>query len=321
MLPLTIYTLIQNDEKTISATLESLKPLQAEIIALDSGSTDGSIRECHRHRVRVMPAREKDRSKAKNNALANPSNPWQMYIDPWETVIANHQDVIKAVTGPPKTYSVQIIQGDILSKQTRLWHRETKAKFTNPVFETVQSTTSDQLNTILAADPPDRSEQKLTLVEDWQKTNPTSNEPYYYRSCLHLERREYDQFISSANHYLFREARMVLPAIMTRYYLGMVNCYIKNNAEVAIQNLMVCLTVNPMMAEFWCLLGDVYYYIVKQYGKALGLYENAKVLGSRRLKTDTWPLQISKYGEYPDKMIESCRGLVKNAHSFASVTK
>jgi tetratricopeptide (TPR) repeat protein len=59
------------------------------------------------------------------------------------------------------------------------------------------------------------------------------------------------------------------------------------------------------MSEFWCLLGDCYY-AIKDYEKSKSFYENALILGNKRLKNDGWPLEISKYKDYPQKMIESC---------------
>ena len=309
MLPLTVHFPIQNDEATLPATLESLRPLNAEIIAIDTGSTDSSARICRSHGVKVVVAKSADRSSIRNSVPT--TNQWHLALEPWE-ILLSPTEVYKAVTGDPKAYFVQIVQGDILSKSVRLWHSSTGCRFVNPVFESITRPNADHLNVVLLSDPPSRPDCKLQQVEMWQKSMPAAHEPWYYKACVHLERREYDQFVSAAAPLLFPETEPTLPAGMTKYHLAMVNCYIKKNPEEAVKNLLVCLAVNPLMAEFWCMLGDVYYYLVKQYDKAKGFYENAKILGARRLKTDTWPLQISKYGEYPDKMLESCRAMVKN---------
>ncbi len=80
---------------------------------------------------------------------------------------------------------------------------------------------------------------------------------------------------------------------------------------------MVCLAKKPTMAEFWCLLGDVYY-DAKDYDKAKEFYENAVILGSRRLKDDGWPMEISKYKEYPQKMIEACKKIKTSSKLYAA---
>ena len=65
------------------------------------------------------------------------------------------------------------------------------------------------------------------------------------------------------------------------------------------------------MAEFWCLLGDIFYKI-KQYDKAVEFYDNARIIGQRRLMDSDWPMEISKYSSYPEKMIESSKEIIKN---------
>jgi hypothetical protein len=69
------------------------------------------------------------------------------------------------------------------------------------------------------------------------------------------------------------------------------------------------------MAEFWCLLGDIYRKLHK-YEKAWIFYDNAIVLGGKRLKTDVWPMEIKKYKDYPVKMKESCQETMKNSQVF-----
>jgi hypothetical protein len=74
--------------------------------------------------------------------------------------------------------------------------------------------------------------------------------------------------------------------------------------------MIICLSANVLMAEFWCLLGDAFYKLNK-YAKAYSLYENAIILGERRLKSDPWPMDIPKYKSYPRKMIQSCKELLE----------
>lgn len=108
-----------------------------------------------------------------------------------------------------------------------------------------------------------------------------------------------------------------MSAIMTNYYCSMVQCYIKKNYQEATRFLIPCLAVRPAMAEFWCLLGDIYY-ADNQNQKAKCFYENASILGTRRLKNDGWPMEISKYKTYPEKMIEACdkmQELLKTYHA------
>jgi len=86
-------------------------------------------------------------------------------------------------------------------------------------------------------------------------------------------------------------------------YLGDLN--------TAIKHILSCIATNPLMAEFWCLLGDIHYKL-KSHIRAAAFYENAIILGEQRLKSDSWPIQISKYKEYPDRMMEKCKNYLEN---------
>jgi tetratricopeptide (TPR) repeat protein len=94
--------------------------------------------------------------------------------------------------------------------------------------------------------------------------------------------------------------------------MATVYCYVLKDQRKALELLMYCFAEKPLMAEFWCLLGDIYYE-ADEYGKAKCFYENAKILGSRRLNSDEWPFDISKYKDYPDKMIASCDEVISKA--------
>jgi len=103
---------------------------------------------------------------------------------------------------------------------------------------------------------------------------------------------------------------------MIRYYLALAYLIHHRKVKPALQNINLCLCAHPLMAEFWCLIGDVYYHLLKRFDYAKDFYENAIILGARRLKKDKWPMDISKYESYPKKMIESCDQITSNFSHF-----
>ena len=148
----------------------------------------------------------------------------------------------------------------------------------------------------------------------WQKINPTTADSYYYESMIHLSKFRYDEFLRSANHFLFLSRETTMPVILTRYYMAM--AYVaKKNPHEAFANLIICLSAKPLMAEFWCLLGDIYYFLQRDFNKAFWFYKAAIALGSRRNIGDTWPVQLSKYNDYPLRMIESCK-MIGETHTI-----
>ena len=104
---------------------------------------------------------------------------------------------------------------------------------------------------------------------------------------------------------------------MLRYYASMVNCYVNKDYHSAVSHLIVCIEEKPLMAEFWCMLGDIYF-AIRDYGRAKSFYENGMIFGSKRNKADDWPLEISKYKEYPEKMLNACDSAVSSLYFPAS---
>ena len=101
-----------------------------------------------------------------------------------------------------------------------------------------------------------------------------------------------------------------------KYYAALIYLHLKD-LNKAIFHIAGCIAVCPLMAEYWCLLGDIHYQ-ANDYSKALAFYENGVILGSRRPNMDEWPVEISKYQEYPDKMIKSCQTMLKDSKDYGS---
>ena len=315
--PLTIQMIIRNNEATVEHTLESILPLNAEILAVDIGCRDSTSQKCLACGAKVikLPLND-DLSKVRNEATKTASNKWNFYIEPWETILNGHEAIKEVIGGPPAAYKVTIIQGDVITKQTRLWHKDMGLKFTNPVFERLPET-DRELPVYIAVGPSNNSNFTLELADKWSTRCPLASEPIYYKACAYLGDKNWFTFLNLANLYLYMEKSDVMSIFMTHYYVAMVNCYIVKDYKKSVQSLMVCLAKKPTMAEFWCLLGDVYY-DAKDYDKAKEFYENAIILGSRRLKDDGWPMEISKYKEYPQKMIEVCKKIKTSSKVYVT---
>ncbi len=291
--------MIQNNEKIIRQTLESVKQLKAEIIISDAGCHDKTVKICEEYghkpiRVSIHP----DRSKARNEIISISKTEWQMFIEPGE-VIASGIECLQNI-GDKKAYRVEIMQDDIITKQIRLFKKD--MKFVNPVFEKIDCTNPGHLPIILWRNYPEENKEKL--LEAWRKKDPLAVEPYYYQACTCLKKKNYKDFMTLADYYLFNRGDKV-SSTMLRYYLGIVNCLITNDLDAATRNAIICLKENVLMAEFWCLLGDIFCK-AREFNKAKAFYENALALGGFRLRNDEYPVHIIKYDSYPKNMIKFC---------------
>jgi tetratricopeptide (TPR) repeat protein len=238
----------------------------------------------------------------------NISTCWNVALEPWETIVAGQGLLLKTIqSSAPNVYKIMINNGDVITKEARLWHKDKKVNWVNPVFETIQNSDQSTVLPVVISSSPKQSyvQEDLEQVIQWRNTNPLTTEPIYYESLLLMMMGKYDEFIQKANNYLFNCNKMTNKVIMMRYYLASIFCHVKRSPKQSLENLLIPLSLKPLMAEFWCLLGDIYHFISGDYKKAGMFYRNAMVMGKERSTTDHLPIQISKYEKYPKLMLES----------------
>jgi glycosyltransferase involved in cell wall biosynthesis len=85
-LPLSISIVCRNNQATIGRTLASVAGLAAEIVAVDSGSTDGTLELLARHGARVIPTQWKGYVATKQMALESCTQPWVLALDSDESL-------------------------------------------------------------------------------------------------------------------------------------------------------------------------------------------------------------------------------------------
>jgi tetratricopeptide (TPR) repeat protein len=206
----------------------------------------------------------------------------------------------------------QIFQKNFISKEIRLWNNNSGLKFVNPIFETLYDDNTCFNKDIIIYSNNHKESNQLDIIKQWKKNYPLLFEPYYYEACILLQQLNYKEFISIANHYLFLNNKGI-SAIMMQYYLAMTYCYQFKEMQIAIKHISSCIAANTLMAEFWCLLGDIYYQS-NDFDRAKLFYENAIILGKHRVLSDLYSMDINKYKKYPNKMIENCNQFIKSDH-------
>jgi len=317
---LTIQIVTKNNEDTIEKCIQSLLPLNAIIAIADIGSSDKTINICKKFKITTNSHLAiNDYSALRNKLLKQSKTDWQMYIQPYEFLAAGHDEIKEIISSKNiNAFYFKIAQGTIISKEIRLWNNINN--FVNPCYETLKVKIGLESQNCLIYSNQGKIDlnERLVIVDNWKKMSPMSSEPYYYQSLTLLLKGEYHMFAGLADHYLFKE-KDGQASVMLRYYLAMVQAYHLDLPSDAIKNVLTCIGVQPLMAEFWCLLGDIHYKI-KQYEKAINFYENALILGSQRLQSDKWPIDVSKYKEHPNKMIDSSNKIMAETKIYRSIT-
>jgi tetratricopeptide (TPR) repeat protein len=299
---LTTHLLIKNDKPLIATALQSILSLGPIIIG-NLGSTDGTINVCKKFGAEIYNI-------SNRNLLTEQSKTdWNLFIHPWEILASGHKEIIEKTKTNVSSFYIQILQSDIMFKEIRLWNKKANIKFHNPVFETINDKKAGFLERsfIYTKQHLVDYQQLLTEIDCWKKNQPTIAEPYYYQACMFLNQGKYKEFLSIADNYLFRKKEGIA-AVNLKYYAALICLHLKD-LNKAIFHITGCISALPLMAEYWCLLGDIYYQ-VGQYKNAIIFYENAIILGGKRPSIDEYPIEISKYKEYPEKMIKSCKTMI-----------
>lgn len=319
---LTINILVKNNEATIEETLARAASVSRSILVGDVGSQDKTIDICKKFNANIIKVPFRGNYSESKNYMIEKNDSWIMFLEPYEAIISAPEDVISILKDENVAYRIKTIRNDLITKELRIWHRNSRIEFKNPVFESAYYKGPAENIEIFASSNSDYiNQEKIDILNDWRAKNPTQNEPLYYYSCINLLQKKWKNFVNSAETYLYKNTDNDAPSLMTRYYLSMVKSYVdtERDYEESIKHILFCIAERPLMAEFWCLLGDTYYKM-GDYSRSKSFYENAMILGSRRIDKDDLPIEISKYKEYPLKMIKACESIKSSTHSYKAKT-
>lgn len=132
-LPISVAIVCRDNATIIGRTIDSVSPLAAEIVALDNGSTDGTIELLEARGVRVVRTEWLGHIKTKQKALEACTQPWIFSIDSDETVEPDLAESLRALFtapgGPPlSAYAVRRVvryRGKFL---THAWQPEWRTR-------------------------------------------------------------------------------------------------------------------------------------------------------------------------------------------------
>lgn len=308
---ITIQIITNNNEKTIENTLNSIQCLNSEIIIADESSSDSTLEIIKKYNRKIDIIYSAKNKNITRNALSEASsNNWQFLIEPNETFKKGLKELDKIIKEDlDENYRVMVLKHGAITKPVRIWKKSQNLKFKNPIYEHLDVKDSKQLDCLVTAELSEtRNFQKL---EEWKINDPTNSAPFYYLSLEHLMESNYDEFLRWSEIFFFKHSKKNAAWIMMKYYQGLVLGMIKQEPKKAYLCIMDCIQFQPNMAEFWCLLGDIYYFILKRGKKAMHFYEQALLNGKKRNIKDEYPIELSKYKEYPEKMIASCKCIIK----------
>lgn len=297
---LKIQILTKNNEKTLSKTLDSLKPINCEIIVGDLGSSDSTLDICNQYGVSIKKIENKNRSDARNNLLGDEMN---MVVEPWEIVLKGHEKISKC----NKNSNVLLVTSNFASKELRIWKN---LKFRNPVYETLEDDYAELLEDVvlISKNAPDQRLENERICLEWKDSRPTDIEAWYYCAFSSLSLGKNEDFLKYAERYLAMTKKFGPAEVQVYYRIAQVLLE-KNKLEDSAKLCLKCISMHPTFSEFWCLLGDIF---IKnnEYLKAKSMYTNAIEIGARRSSCDSHPVEIDKYLKYPKNKLNAINKII-----------
>ncbi|MBX3386726.1 MAG: glycosyltransferase family 2 protein [Phycisphaeraceae bacterium] len=118
-LPLSVAIVCKDNERTIGRTLDSIHGLAAEIVAIDSGSTDRTIDLLESRSARVIRHDWLGHVRTKQLALDACAQPWVLCLDSDESLLPPLRDALTAALRSPEAADpTSRLNGFILNRKT-----------------------------------------------------------------------------------------------------------------------------------------------------------------------------------------------------------
>ena len=211
----------KNNEETLPSCIESFFDVCKNISYIDMGSTDKTVGILEKHNGKKFKKIGEDFASNKNHLINNVKKDWLFFIEPNEIIINGKKEILDISSKNEGIYSVLLLNNEVLSKSTRFFYGN-NIKFENPIFETIYSKSSSSniiLKELLPIKIPDEYEQ----ISKWKSKEPLKTQPLYYESCFYIKNKKWEDFIKTAEKYIFMEKDINLPSyIMIKYYLSLI---------------------------------------------------------------------------------------------------
>ena len=107
-MPISVVIITKNEEPSIKACLDSIAWAD-EIIVLDSGSVDGTVKICRQYTGRVYETDWPGFGPQKNRAIKKATGPWILSLDADERISSeSREEILRAVSNPnaPDAYEM-----------------------------------------------------------------------------------------------------------------------------------------------------------------------------------------------------------------------
>lgn len=315
------FVVFKDDLDKLKRAIDSISSLNPEIILLIDNSLNKHLDHFNYPDCKIFNFEKvKDFSMVRNKVIKKSKYDWQLFLEPWE-IVTDSEKIKESMNNDPCAYNVPVLKNNVINYDVKFWHKSLDIKFINPVYEylDIDDSKTKVFNSIIYSDGV--RDISYQILEDWYQNNPSNVDVVYYKALYFLINKKWDDFINYANKFIFNPQSKRKALLNIKYYLAIVASHVHRNATESLRHILSCIATKPLTAEYWCVLGDIYYHLIGDYSKAERFYKNAIILGEFREEYDGFPIELNKYESYPQKMINSCLDLKKECNIFVNFSK
>tara|TARA_R100001244_G_scaffold25113_4_gene25563 strand:+ start:20703 stop:23138 length:2436 start_codon:yes stop_codon:yes gene_type:complete len=305
--------IVKNEEKNILDCLATVKNYPNEVIIVDTGSTDNTIKLATAAGADVYVSDHFDEftefedfhfAKARNESLAKATGDWVIWMDADDRFEGPEKlDLPADLDG----WHVGIQYGDMRFQHARMFRNGWGVHFKGaiheyPVIHQCRMGVMPNAHvTHISQDKPGRVERNLKILEKEAKDEPNNKRAIFYLGNAYREAGKTNEAIQAYNRYIATGGNFQDELLLTHYYKS-VCYYLKNDWKNSIKTAYTGLAMDDRWAELYCCIGESYYYLADYY-KAINFLNIAMNL--KPPKTDMF-VRNEMYGPVPKHWISLC---------------
>jgi hypothetical protein len=248
---------------------------------------------------KIFISNSKNRSKELNLFLKEIPDGSFLFLRDGETIlkINNSLNIDKQGVG--------IVYKDFIRKELRICNKD-QLFFDNWHSEMIPGDFQTNPNIIIKA-PTD---VLFSPSEDWISYEPTSRSALFYQALNCYYNKEYDKFLSMADHLLFTHKIPLENELWILMFMSYLYFFKYNMPNDGVRSISLALAKKPEMAEFWCIIGD-FYFKNKLYEMSKTCFKYALASAKIRDTTDPYFIFPKKYKDHPENMIATMESIDK----------
>jgi len=213
---ISVCMIVKNEEENIERCLESIKEIADEIIIVDTGSADQTVRLAQKYTDKIFHHPwENDFSKARNLSSSYATGDWIFIIDADEELLTeNSHLLLQAVRNKTiDAIQIQVIsefhqnRSESISNQTRLFRNNNYIYYEGRVHNRLVGFKNPKIYPIrlihqgydlTPSQQKAKFQRTVSLLKKDLQDNPNNPLPYHYLSCSYLSMEMYQEALDAS---------------------------------------------------------------------------------------------------------------------------